>query len=668
MSVSSMGMALTSSISSSEASPAFLLSLKETERVLMVSPANYVPRTFTLMSECPMAADTFQELTKRYFEMTHSPYYFFLLEDEDKASTLCDAQEATNWLLSNFVSPITRKACEKVYIVIMRHLADTPSFMIACCNSQELKERLQLIQPANDNALVDKKAAQAARKAIFQSLKQTICTDDEFLNIAHLILQHNSEDQEIQRDVLDFLSQVTKESVDDRKLDAQFDYLQKKMPLLMYPLKKDKITSQELAECLKKRAQIITEKTKILFADFHQVQHLLGEFFWQGTPLLEANLQQAKSCFEKIFKSAISANYEDYAVYYTSLAQVERKLGNFQSAQVHLNSALSLNPNHLLALCELVDLLIQTDDLIGAKKQIQLICRFKNPCDRVKKTLHAFEQAEEQAVNYAKKALNDEPQSDDEFLRRCIQTLSLQPDDEECLTMLFKFLTTVKNENKDEVERAKSNITKVAQALENNLALQSMLGALYYSGNSFIEQNYHQAIAFYKKVTAQDKKNGLAFFHSGMIQYSFGEDQNAQASLEAALAINPKNVTALRTLADICRLNKAYSTSNFYLNQAEELDPADDPVALRCKAENLRCRGEFVQARVVAEKALMHDDQSAFAQATYGAILVELNEWQLAKVHLQLALKLNPDYPFAQNKLDIIDPPKKSRCSGCVIL
>ena len=66
----------------------------------------YAPRTFTEQSDCPMAAQSFNELITAHFEAkkTPSPYFLILIEDIKKNSALCDADQTHAWVTNNFTN------------------------------------------------------------------------------------------------------------------------------------------------------------------------------------------------------------------------------------------------------------------------------------------------------------------------------------------------------------------------------------------------------------------------------------------------------------------------------------------------------------------------------------------------------------------------------------
>ncbi|MCS6782970.1 MAG: tetratricopeptide repeat protein, partial [Gloeomargarita sp. SKYG98] len=69
-------------------------------------------------------------------------------------------------------------------------------------------------------------------------------------------------------------------------------------------------------------------------------------------------------------------------------------------------------------------------------------------------------------------------------------------------------------------------------------------------GNTFLKMNqYSQAIAYYQKAIAIDKKFWPAINNIGLVQFEMGDREGARRSWQASVAIDPKAAEPILALA-----------------------------------------------------------------------------------------------------------------------
>jgi tetratricopeptide (TPR) repeat protein len=196
------------------------------------------------------------------------------------------------------------------------------------------------------------------------------------------------------------------------------------------------------------------------------------------------------------------------------------------------------------------------------------------------------------------------------------QAVTLAPKSLEAHLALAEALITAKQH-----VQALDHLLKVQLQFQDSAAFQYTLGIA-----QFGVHRYQQAIACFKKAVRRDPKLDLAHFLLGNASLSTGDLEQAENSLKAAIALNPKNVLYYNYLARVYEQKggEFKATAVETTRQALALDPKDIESRERL-AKWAKEEGDLPQARSLLEEVIRDSPSYISARVLLASVYYRLN-------------------------------------------
>ena len=177
-----------------------------------------------------------------------------------------------------------------------------------------------------------------------------------------------------------------------------------------------------------------------------------------------------------------------------------------------------------------------------------------------------------------------------------------------------------------------------------NPIVRSLRG-LYWSRQG----KYSQALAEYLLAAEYDPENPVWQYTAGEMYAQLGDLPPALAHFQRATGIAPENADAWRLLAEFCAQNgvQVQEIGLPAAQMAVELT-GEDPLALDTLGWTLALLGRFDEARDALEHALSLAPHLAQGHLHLAIVAIQLDEWDVAKAHLQMARNQDQGGAFGQ--------------------
>ncbi|MBI4854842.1 MAG: tetratricopeptide repeat protein [Acidobacteria bacterium] len=182
--------------------------------------------------------------------------------------------------------------------------------------------------------------------------------------------------------------------------------------------------------------------------------------------------------------------------------------------------------------------------------------------------------------------------------------------------------------------------------------------------------NAHRVLARYHKKNKDYKKSAESFLIAiknsppnakleqelAVVLSSLGEKDQAITHFKKAIELDPYFAEPLVNLARIARKDGQLQQANDLLTQALKIEP-NNPDANNLWGARLLSEGKLCEAKTYLIKAVTFDidKQLAEAHSNLGVAYAQMNLYNLARNHFQIALKINPDYLGAKQNLALLD-------------
>jgi tetratricopeptide (TPR) repeat protein len=217
-------------------------------------------------------------------------------------------------------------------------------------------------------------------------------------------------------------------------------------------------------------------------------------------------------------------------------------------------------------------------------------------------------------------------------------------------------MTTRQSEPKNEYE------TELTRRLEQNPAdflAWEQLGDYYRQTG-----DYANALASLDRAIRLAPRSAVALADRGDVHRLLGEYDAALADLNTAVLSAPSYAWAIATRGETYRLMGDYQQAIDDLNRAVELWP-DDAWARACRGETLRLIGKYQQALDDLNQATTDPNRTDGATLAWAATARSqthrlLGDYENALKDLDYALRVQPDYPWAQDSRDEIAQQKRT--------
>ena len=135
--------------------------------------------------------------------------------------------------------------------------------------------------------------------------------------------------------------------------------------------------------------------------------------------------------------------------------------------------------------------------------------------------------------------------------------------------------------------------------------------------------------------------------------YAEGNSGEARLYLERAEKLDPDNPEVLNKLAFLLMKDREYEAALEKYNRSLMLDPEDD-LTHNAAAAVLRKLGRFDEAQEHYKSAVDIDANYEETYFNYGQLLVEKGDTAGARMMLEKALELKPDYAEARTALEAL--------------
>ncbi len=182
-----------------------------------------------------------------------------------------------------------------------------------------------------------------------------------------------------------------------------------------------------------------------------------------------------------------------------------------------------------------------------------------------------------------------------------------------------------------------------AMAVENYIATARRL---------LEQERYTDAQQIAERALGLDPNSGAAHLQRGLALYAQGQNEEAIAALQQALALAP-SAEIYYHLAELYHDSEIFEPALEAVNQALALQP-DWIDAMAQKGAILRRLERNEEALQLLDDALAENPEWPWAHAERGAVLSNLDRNEEALEAFRKAVSLAPDYPFANVQLGIL--------------
>jgi adenylate cyclase len=181
------------------------------------------------------------------------------------------------------------------------------------------------------------------------------------------------------------------------------------------------------------------------------------------------------------------------------------------------------------------------------------------------------------------------------------------------------------------------------------------------------EETLADAFTAARTAISLDDKDAMAHWALGRVYTQMGESEAAVAELETTLAINPSFAHAYYSLGWALLLAGRVEEALLHIDQALRLNPHDPSLwtFLTGRAMALQFLGRSVEAADDARRAARHPSANFLAPAALASTLGHLGEIDEARVALEQAYGLRPD--FSVSLMDRLFNFRNETVRGCFL-
>lgn len=233
-----------------------------------------------------------------------------------------------------------------------------------------------------------------------------------------------------------------------------------------------------------------------------------------------------------------------------------------------------------------------------------------------------------------------------EAIAACNQAIALKPKDPE----IWIARTQVLIKQAKYTEALASADRTLRLNPKYSLALAQRCQALFNLGK------YAQAIAACDLALRSDENWGnntavIAWYHKGLAQNKLGQFNEAIASFNRALAINPENSLALiancQALSNVGRFVEAITACDLAIKINQNWGDSSPAIAWYSKGLAQKQNSQIEEAIASLNQAIAINPQDADIWIEHGKSLILLGKPEQASVSYEFALKLSPNYALA---------------------
>jgi len=201
------------------------------------------------------------------------------------------------------------------------------------------------------------------------------------------------------------------------------------------------------------------------------------------------------------------------------------------------------------------------------------------------------------------------------------------------------FLAEVYNDEKD-YENMKKMLDKIL-VVDPESFIGNLRTSRYYSMNN----NYGEAINYLKNAVTAKPDNATLLLDLGILYEKNNDIDNAIITYKKVLEMSPERYRAMNNLAWILsEFKKDYVQAESYSRQALDLAPKNGAVA-DTYGWILFQKGDYAKAKEILELAQKYLPSNSSVAYHLGKTYLVLEEKENARISLQKALDISPDFP-----------------------
>jgi tetratricopeptide (TPR) repeat protein len=162
--------------------------------------------------------------------------------------------------------------------------------------------------------------------------------------------------------------------------------------------------------------------------------------------------------------------------------------------------------------------------------------------------------------------------------------------------------------------------------------------------------DFEQALASYDKALALDPRFIEALNNRGVVLEAMNRPGEALASYDRALALNPDLITVIRNRGNVLSALDRTAEALADYDRALALDP-DDADACNGRGNVLKKLHRIHEAEEMFRRAILLNPDHAQAHCSLGNVLIDLGKPDQAETNLRRAIALDPDFAIALHNL-----------------
>ena len=173
--------------------------------------------------------------------------------------------------------------------------------------------------------------------------------------------------------------------------------------------------------------------------------------------------------------------------------------------------------------------------------------------------------------------------------------------------------------------------------------------------DSYFKQDFQKALMYYLQALALDVNNSVAYYNLGLTYDAMREYELAVAHYKKAIAINPNDIRSANNIAWVFFENiKDIDTACKYLDYAIQIAP-NDAEAYNVYGNIYYSKKDYKLAVSYFKKAVTFDKKYAKNHYDIAKAYIGLEKYTDAYKSIKSCLKINPNYPLANDLLKSIE-------------
>jgi tetratricopeptide (TPR) repeat protein len=211
------------------------------------------------------------------------------------------------------------------------------------------------------------------------------------------------------------------------------------------------------------------------------------------------------------------------------------------------------------------------------------------------------------------------------------------------------FLAEVYNDEKD-YDNMKKMLDKIL-AVDPNSFIGNLRTSRYYSMNN----KFNEAIKYLNKAVEVKSENATLLLDLGILYEKNKDVDNAIITYKKVLELAPERYRAMNNLAWLLsEYKKDYDQAESYSRQALDLAPKNGAVA-DTYGWILYQKGEYQKAKEILELAQRYLPSNSSVAYHLGKTYLALDEKESARIALQKAIDITPDFPEADEVKSLLE-------------